>query len=442
MFDTVIKNARIVSHEPGIRQGDIVISGGKIVDIIDAFDGEASFIYDVSGKYVLPGIIDAHVHFRDPGLTKKEDFVSGSRAAVSGGITTVFDMPNTDPPNVSLSALIDKRRRILGRSFCHYGFYFGATAHNLHDLEKVSNVAGIKYYISHSTGGLGVPDMSVLERIFEHTNKLVAVHAEDESIIQRNFQLYEDEVIGIGDHGKIRSREAAYEATLQALTLAQKYKHRLHVCHVTTQDEVDLILRYRSQGVLVTFEITPHHLFLTEEEGEKQGFFVKVNPPLRTHKDTVSLWKALESGDLDMIATDHAPHLKSEKHAAYKDAPSGVPGVETMLPLLLHAMNKRRSFALHDIVRLMSYNPARIFGLHSKGAVIVGYDADLVVCDLELERVVENESLYTKCGWSPFHGWKLRGWPVMTFVSGMPVYRDGKVDENFRCGKEVEFHAS
>lgn len=446
MYELVLKNGFFVSPTE-VRLGDIVVSGGKIVDIVDRFEGEAEFVHDISGKYVLPGLIDAHVHFRDPGSKEKEDFETGSAAAVAGGVTTVFDMPNTEPKCTTIDILEEKRKHVKGRSFCNYGFYFGVTDDNLDEIRRVENVAGFKYFMCHSTGNMGVrvkngdkvvagkTDLSVLERVFDSVSKIVSVHAEDDLIIQENVSNYYGD-IEPSSHSEIRSRLAAYKAVKDVLHLSKKYDHRVHICHVSCREELDEILKFKTEKV--TFEVTPHHLFLTEEAYEKHRNYVKINPPLRTEEDTDLLWKALKEGHIDIIATDHAPHLPAEKEREYREVPSGVPGVETMLPLLLDAINHGQ-MNLEDVVRMTSYNPARIFGVKGKGELSVGKDADFVVVDMKVEKAVRNEDLYTKCGWSPFHGRKLKGWPIMTFVNGKPVYKDGKVDRNFRSGKEVVF---
>ncbi|MBI2464063.1 dihydroorotase family protein [Candidatus Peregrinibacteria bacterium] len=453
MYELVLKNGFLVSSKE-VRRGDIVVSGGKIVDIVDRFEGEAEFVHDISGKYVLPGLIDAHVHFREPGSEEKENFETGSMAAVAGGVTTVFDMPNTEPKCTTADILEEKRKRVKGRSFCHYGFYFGVTDDNFSEMKKVKNIAGFKYFMTHSTGNMGVvekngknggcvgigrhgevTDLSVLELVFDSVSNIVAVHAEDDLIIQENASKYFGDIEPIS-HGAIRSRLAAYKAVKDVLHLAKKYNHRVHICHVSCREELREILKFKTDKV--TFEVTPHHLFLTEEAYEKHRNYVKVNPPLRQEEDKDELWKALKAGHVDIIATDHAPHLPFEKEREYLEVPSGVPGIETMLPLLLDAVNHGQ-IDLEDVVRMTSYNPSRIFGVKGKGELSVGKDADFVVVDMKAEKEVRNENLYTKCGWSPFHGLKLKGWPFMTFISGKPVYKDGKVDKNFRSGKEVTF---
>lgn len=435
MYDAVFKNGFLVSHEE-IRRGDLVVSGGKIVDIVEHFNGDAAFVYDIQDRYLVPGIFDAHVHFRQPGSEEKENFETGSRAAVSSGVTTVFDMPNTHPPCVTAKILDAKRHLVQGKSFCNYGFFFGVTEDNFQEIQKVKNIAGLKYFMSHSTGDMGVSDMSILGKVFaSFPELLVAVHAEDDFIIQENVLKYGND-IEPQEHSNIRSRLAAYNAVKNVLHLAKKYEHKVHICHVSCREELREILKFKTSSV--TFEVTPHHLFLTQEAYRKHRNYVKINPPLRDEEDLEELWAALQKGHVDIVASDHAPHLPYEKELKYHEVPSGVPGIETLVPLLLDSVNHGK-FDLEDFVRLTSYGPARLFGVKGKGSLVVGMDADLVVLDMNFEREVQNDRLYTKCGWSPFHGWKLKGWPQMTMVNGKMVYRDGKVDENMRVGREVTF---
>lgn len=432
MIDFVLKNGFIVSPEE-VRRGDIAVRGGKIVDICENFDKEAEFEYDISGLYVLPGVIDCHVHFREPGSEEKEDFETGSRAAVSSGVTTVLDMPNNDPACVTARILEDKRTIVRGRSFVNYGFYLGVSPSHLEEIDKVRNIAGLKYFMGNTTGTESSGD--ILEKVFNKKDMFVAVHAEDEATISENLAKMGRD-IEPEQHSHIRSRLAAYKAVKTVLHLAKKYDRRVHICHVSCREELKEILAFKSDKI--TFEVTPHHLFLTDEAYEKHRHFVKVNPPLREEEDCEALWDALKAGKVDIIASDHAPHLSKEKERGYHEAPSGVPGVETLLPLLLDSVN-HGELNLEDVVRVTSYNPARIFGIRGKGKIAVGKDADLAVVDMNMEREVRNEKLYTKCGWSPFHGKLLRGWPVMTVVNGRMVFRDGAVDDNFRVGKEVKF---
>jgi dihydroorotase len=417
MVEKVLKNGKIVNSEE-VFDADLVIENGKIVEISrDGFSGSAAEEIDCSGKYILPGAIDAHVHFREPGFTLKEDFESGSAAALAGGVTTILDMPNTLPLTTTMEALEDKATFADEKCKCNFGFHFGVSEENFDELKKADKdprVHSFKAFVGESTGKMAC-SYELLERVFGEVEKVVTVHAEENEIIDENKKKYAENN-DPSVHSLIRSEEAAYEAVKKVLHLAKKCDHKVHIAHISTALEVELMRKFDNSKF--TCEVAPHYLFLNIHEYEKQGNFVKMNPPLRTKKDQDALWQAIDDGVIDLVATDHAPHLFEEKDAPYANAPSGVPGVETMLPLLLNEVNHGR-LTIQKVCELVCENPARIFGLSGKGRIEIGADADLVVCDMELEREVENSSLKTKCRWSPFSGLKLQGWPVQVFVKGL-----------------------
>lgn len=434
---TLFKNAKLVSRD-GIFVKDVLVHDRTIEKIADTIDIKADKEYDLSGKYLMPGAIDAHVHFRTPGYEKKEDWKTGSRAALAGGVTTVFDMPNTKPHTTSLHALETKRDLIRKDTLVNFGLFFGANLDNLEEIKKVKGVVGLKVYMGATTGHMIMESSArlekLLEKLYSDHKYIVAVHAEDEEMIRRHAETYRDENTP-EVHSLIRNDAVALSAARTAVHLAKKYNGRLHICHMSTKKEVELITKYPDENI--TCEVTPHHLFLTVADYARQGNFVKVNPPLRSHKDQERLWDGLKSKIIDIVASDHAPHLRAEKELGYLDAPAGVPGVQTMLPLLLNAVNDDM-LELSDVVDLVATRPAELFGVQGKGWVREGYDADLVVVDMDLERRVENSELYTKCGWSPFTGRLLKGWPVMTFVRGRLGMQDGKIVETEGLhGKEV-----
>lgn len=436
-LDFLIKNARIVTLQ-GIAQGDVCISNGKIVKI-GSIDEKADREIDASSKFLLPGAIDIHVHFRDPGFPIKGDFASESAAAAAGGITTVLDMPNTNPPTLTIQALEEKRKLAAAKSLVNFGFFFGLAYDNFQEIENAKNVAGIKVYMGSSTGGLLVQDTDVIGKLFE-MRKLVIVHAEDESIIRENERKFRDRAEGERElepkiHSIIRDRKSAYEAVKTVLHLAKKYDARIHITHISTADEVKEIQKFKSPKV--SCDATPHHLALTSAYYERLGNYVKVNPPLRENSDRQALWKGLKSGVIDLVASDHAPHAKAEKEQNYWNASAGVPGVQTLLPFLLDSV-EHGDLTLSDVVKLTAANPAKLFDIKNKGKIEVGYDADLVLVDMSLERELIPEMLLYKCGWSPFTGWKFHGWPVLTIVNGMVVYENGKIVSGAR-GKEVQF---
>lgn len=387
---TILSNGRLILTHILIERGVISHIGSR---------QQADETLDVAGKIVLPGLIDCHVHFRDPGLTHKEDFFSGSCSAAAGGVTTVLDMPNTIPPTTTRKLLADKRKRAV-KSLVNYGFHFGVVDNNLAEIKQVRNVASVKIYMNETTGNLKQENTPFLKRVFS-CNKLVAVHAEGNAV---------------------------------RIALELTKKNMLYVCHVPGKKELGYIERYGKKKKVYT-EVTPHHLFLTQHDEKGLGGFGIMKPRLGTKEDQRALWKALASGNVHTIATDHAPHTIEEKNTA--KPPYGVPGLETMLPLLLHAVAEKK-LTLQQLQQLCCHNPAQIFGIKNKGFIQVGYDADLTVVDMDLVKEVRNELLFTKCKWSPFNGWKLRGWPITTIVNGNIVYRDGEIFAA-ASGREVKF---
>ena len=452
-IEFVLRNAKIITLN-GIIKGDIAVNKGKIVKVGEVM-GKGMIEWDVKELFVLPGAIDMHVHFRDPGAPEKEDFESGSGAAAAGGVTTIVDMPNTNPPTLTVKTLEDKRAAAASKSHVNFGLYMGLTDTNLEEIKTAKataekggrKLAGVKVYMGASTGNLLVKDMKILEELFS-LGLFVIVHAEDESIIEANKKKYADEIasasVDPAIHSKIRSVDAAYEAVKQVLHIAKKHNARVHITHVTSAKEVAELRKFKSP--LVTADATPHHLFLSDSAYQDRGNLVKVNPPLRTNEDRNALWQGIKEGLIQAVASDHAPHLKSEKERPYAEAPSGVPGVETLLPLLLDASN-HGELSLADVVRITSQNPAAILGLKNKGRIEEGADADLVVVNLEEKREVgkpgvpgtpdaSRPAYFTKCNWSPFAGWKLQGWPVLTIVNGHIAFEHGKVHPEVR-GKEL-----
>lgn len=428
MTDLVLKHGRVVS-ETCIVEADVVISGGKISEIVPFFEGQTRNVLNCADKYILPGAIDVHVHFRTPGHEYKEDWDSGSRAALSGGVTTVFDMPNNSPPIINSETLDMKRRLISGKSWVNYALYIGATVDNIDELTDVSGVCGVKIYMGSSTGDILVADKDRIEDIFKHvSDNILCFHAETEALLKNTRGILLPEM-----HSKLRSIEAVLDAVSFVLTMALKYKRRVHICHVSTTAEVELIASKKNR--FISCEVTPHHLFFDESVYARLGNFVKVNPPLRKSSDRHALWRYLKEGVIDMIATDHAPHLISEKENPYYEAPAGMPGLDTMLPLFLNEVSVG-NLTLEEIARYTSSNPARCFGLKDRGSIEVGLSADLVVVDMDERKKVENDQLQTKCRWSAFEGWGLRGWPYATIVNGKLSYLDGKFVGK-PCGEDL-----
>lgn len=432
MLDLVLKNAKIVT-QTGVIDSDLGILDGKIAKT-GTISEKAKIERDCTGLFILPGVIDIHVHFRDPGFPEKETFETGSAAAIAGGVTTVIDMPNTNPPTTTVSALEQKRAIAAATSHVNYGFYMGFTGENFDEIQKAKNIAGVKVYTASSVGNLLVQDHHLIEKLFASGGIFVIIHAEKEVIIREYEKKHKDNQ-DPSVHSLIRCPLAAYEEVKEILHCAKKYNARIHITHVSTKEEVEELRKFH--GPSVSADCTPHHLYLTEKAYAERGNFVKVNPPLRRDKDRQALWKGLREGIINAIASDHAPHTKNEKEKPYPDAPAGVPGVETLLPLLLDCVN-HGEISLHDVVKFTSENPAKILGIRGKGKIEAGYDADIVLVDMDKTMEIGKERFFTKCGWSPFSGWKLKGWPVMTVVSGVIGFENGTINKTCN-GKAINF---
>lgn len=389
---------------------------GKTQDI--TVKSEKDQVIDGKNLTLLPALIDCHVHFRTPGAEHKENWITGAKAAISGGITTVFDMPNTNPPTVDLKSFEEKKKIIDGQLKevgipLHYSLWLGADKNHLTNFGGVKRLAvGLKIYMGSSTGGLVMNAREDLERAFQlaaQENMMVAVHAEDEKLMQERRELFKGET-NPSYHSKIRDRTVAIQATKEAISLAEKHGTQLFILHVSTKEELDLIREAKKRQLLIYAETTPHHLFLNENDYAKWGTKVQVNPPLRTKEDQEALWRAIHDGTIDTIGSDHAPHTLEEKGQPFGKAPSGIPSVELTLPLLLNAVHEKK-LNLETLIKLMRINPEQMFNLQR--------NKDVVLVDLELEKEVRDENLKTKCGWSPYQGKTLKGWPIYTILNGV-----------------------
>ncbi len=418
----VIKNAQLVLPQ-GVREGDIRIHKGRIQKIAPHIAEGAEVVIAEKGLTVFAGCIDTHVHFREPGPMDAESIASGSKAAVSGGVTAFFDMPNTNPPTITVADLEDKHTRAHQTSWANYNFYIGATHDNLDDLLKATNCPGIKVFMGSSTGNMLVDDDETLHRLFKHANKPIVIHSEDESIVQANKQRYAGSR-NPADHMAIRSPEAALACTKRAVALAKRYQRRLHILHLTTADEVDWLMAQDLPPYITTEVCIQHLLLRAPGVYERLGTFAQINPPLRTDYHADRLWYGLKQGLIAAIVTDHAPHSLSKKSQPFGQAPSGMPGVETLLPLTLQYYHNQRA-TLTDVSRWLSAAPQRLFGIPDRGQLIEGYYADLAVVDLQGAMTITNASTISHCGWTAFDGMKLKGRPIMTFVNGQQVYREG-----------------
>jgi dihydroorotase len=389
---------------------------GTVMDF--AIESPVDKVLNAEGRLtMLPALIDPHVHFRTPGANHKEDWITGSKAAIAGGVTTVFDMPNNSP-SCTTKARLEEKKQLIEKQLAEsqiplrYHLYIGADQNSIDEIGKCNKqVIGVKIYMGSSTGDLLMTDNKALDRVFQlaaQENLIVSVHAEDEKTIEANKAKYENQH-DPAVHSKIRDRAAACIAIEQAISLAEKYNGRLAILHVSTKEELDLIRKAKKRELLVYCEVTPHHLFLSENDYKAWGTKVQVNPPLRTLADQAALWEAIHDGTVDMIGSDHAPHTLEEKSKPYGQSPSGIPGIETTLPLLLNAYNEKQ-ISLDKIVHLTSLNIKNIFELKPND--------DLVLVDLEMVKEVADADLKSKCGWSPFAGRKLKGWPVYTLIKG------------------------
>ena len=402
----------------------VLLSKGKIAAIGEMPKNVRARTIDCGGKILLPGLIDGHVHFRCPGAEHKEDWSCGSSAAIAGGITTVIDMPNNNPSCTTQQELGKKNEIAKKSSVCNFAFHFGASNENMEELKKVEGIASFKVFMGSSTGSLLVTDEEKLKQIFSIAKErgiVVTVHAEDDRLVKENMESAKE--LGWNSatyHHKIRNNEVERKAIEHALRLQQEIGNKLHICHVSTREGLQLVREAKEQGRSVSCEVTPHHLFLDESATAELGNFAKMNPSLKSKEDVKALWKGVADGTVDLIATDHAPHSREEKEKGYWEAPSGVPGVETMLPLLLNAVN-RDWLSLQRVVELCCRNPAKLYGLERKGEIRKGMDADLVLVDLQHSKTIKNGSLYTKCNWSPFATWELKGTIEKVFVNGEEV---------------------
>jgi len=422
-FSLVIKNGSCYI-EGKLTKIDIGLLGNKIKKV-GKIELNSSKVYDASGKIVLPGIIDTQTHFREPGSTDVEDLESGSRAAVLGGVTSLFEMPNTNPPTSNLVEFDKKLQLAKNRMHSNYAFYFGATPENIDQLSKLKNVegcCGVKLFAGSSTGKLLVDKEADIEKVISNSDRIVSIHSEDEEILKLRKKFIKKG--DVHSHLEWRNPECAISSTRRVVKIAERYNKKIHVLHVTTKEEVDFLAMHKKN---VTFEITPQHLTLYAPDCyEKLGTYAQMNPPLRTKEHYDRLWVAIKNNIVDVLGSDHAPHSKENKNKEYPNTPSGMPGVQTIFPVMLnHVSNGKLS--LEQLIKLMCENPCRIFGIKNKGYIKEGYDADLTIADMNKEITIKDKMIASKCGWTPFNNYKVKGFPVGTIVNGNLVMSDGKV---------------
>ena len=423
MLDLIIKNGQCYINGK-LEDKDIAVKDGKIFKIGEISE-EAKEVYDAKNQTVLPGCIDTQTHFREPGSTDTEDLHSGSRAAVAGGITAVFEMPNTNPPTSNIKEFQRKLDLAKNRMYCNYAFYFGATADNVNQLAKLKDLegcCGIKLFAGSSTGNLLVADEKDIDKVFENCSKIVAVHSEDEEVLNKNKKLIKNG--DVRSHPIWRSEECAMSSTRRIVRLAEKHNKKAHVLHITTKQEIDFLSQHKGN---ITFEITPQHLTIYAPDCyDKLGTYAQMNPPIRdkTHYDR--LWYAVKNNLNDTIGSDHAPHLKVNKDKEYPNSPSGMPGVQTLMPVMLNHVNDGK-LSLTQLINLVCENPVKIFGIQNKGFIKEGYDADFTIVDMNKEILIKIEDIERNCGWSPLNGFPFKGAPVATIIAGKTKMKDDKI---------------
>jgi dihydroorotase len=423
-FDLILRGGVIVSHA-GEGEGDIGVRAGKISAIGDLSRAEGP-VFDARGLHILPGVIDTQVHFREPGNEHKEDLETGTRAAALGGVTAVFEMPNTNPPTTNEAAIADKLARAKGRAHVDHAFYVGATHENaaqLGELERLPGVCGVKTFMGSSTGTLLVGDDDGLDHIVANIRRRGAFHAEDEARLNERKRLARE-----GDwtsHAEVRDDETGLKAVQRLVASARKHGARVHVLHVSSAKEMEFLATAKD---VATVETLPQFLtFEGPEIYERLRGFAQMNPPIRYADDRAALWSlGIAQGVVDIIATDHAPHTREEKAQPYPKSPSGMPGVQTLVPVMLTHVNEGR-LSLQRFVDLSSAGPQRVFGIEGKGRIALGYDADFTLIDMAAKRVIRAADQATRCGWTPFDGFEAKGWPMATIIRGQIVMRDGEV---------------
>ena len=433
-FSLIIKNGSCYI-DGKLTKTDIGLSGNKIKKI-GKIELNSSKVYDATDKVVLPGIIDTQVHFREPGSTDAEDLESGSRAAVLGGVTALFEMPNTNPPTSNLVEFDKKLQAAKNRMHSNYAFYFGATPDNtdqLAQLKDVEGCCGVKLFAGSSTGNLLVDKEADIEKVISSSDRIVSIHSEDEDIIKLRKKFIKKG--DVHSHAEWRNAEVAMSSTRRVVKIAERYNKKIHVLHVTTREEVDFLAMHKKN---VTFETTPQHLTMYAPDCyNKLGTYAQMNPPLRNKEHYDRLWVAIKNNIVDVLGSDHAPHLKENKDKEYPNTPSGMPGVQTIFPVMLDHVNNGK-LSLQQLINLMCENPCKIFGIKNKGYIKEGFDADLTIADMNKEVTIKNEMIASKCGWTPFNNYKVKGFPVGTIVNGHLVMSDGKVVEESK-GTPLKF---
>ena len=442
-FDLVIRSGHCLLSDPKTPETitekicEIGIKDGKIKTIGKSLPSDLKKTFDASGLYVLPGLIDSQVHFRDPGAPQKEDFGSGTKGAVLGGITSVFDMPNTKPSTSTPERFLEKLNSVSKKAHCDFGLFAGATDNNVEALkamEKFQACCGIKIFMGTSTGDLLVSEDKSIEQIMHSCKKMISVHSEDEKTLAERKEIA-IRASHPGAHPKWRNVDSALRSTKRVVSLASKAGRKVHILHITTKEELEFLSQNKNAA---TVEILPQHLFFSAPDCyEKLGTYAQMNPPIRDQSHQQAIKKALQEGVVDVIASDHAPHTKEEKSRPYPESPSGLTGVQTILPIMLHFVNQGL-LDLPKLARLMSIHPARIFQAKGKGGIFEGQDADFSIIDLHKKQTLDHQQIVSRSGWTPYHGVEVTGWPTATIIRGEIIMKNAKILQENK-GKPIEF---
>jgi dihydroorotase len=426
-YDLIIKNGTLLTPN-GRERKDVAVSEGKIVDIGNFSNSKAKEVIDAAGQFVLPGLVDTQVHFREPGNEHKENLEAGTKGAALGGVTGVFEMPNTKPSTTTPEALQDKLDRMKGRAWTNYAFYVGGTPEkgkDWHMLEDLPGCCGIKIFMGASTGDLLVAEDKAVEAILSKTKRRVAVHSEDNFRLEERFHIAKE-----GAHPRYhevwRDKESAIRCTKRLINIARKTGAKVHVLHITTYEEMEFLATCRD---VATVEALPQHLTFSSEDYETLGSRIQMNPPIRDAENRDKLWTAIDRGIVDAIASDHAPHTLEEKAKQYPESPSGMPGVQTIVPVLLNHANNGK-ITLERIVDMMASNLSRIWGVKNKGRIAMGYDADFTIVDMNREHTFTDEEMANVSGWTPYAGMKNKGMPTHTIIAGNIIMKNGELDES------------
>lgn len=441
-YDLVIQNAQIITYDRKLQRvikelADVAVKNQKIVEISNKIDTDSEKKLDAKGLTLLPGVIDSQVHFREPGLTHKEDIESGTRAAILGGITSIFEMPNTNPNTTTKAAFEEKMQIAKVKANCHYSFFIGASNENVAqvaELEKLQHSPGLKIFLGASFGSLLVEDDIIFEQIMKNGSRRLTIHSEDEARLKQRKHI----AIEAGHprvHHIWRDEESALISTRKSVALAEKYNRPVHILHVSSSEEMSFLREHKK---IASVEILPQFLTLSAPECyERLGTLAQQNPPIRDQRHLEKLWQAVLNGTVDIIGSDHAPHTLEEKNKPYPESPSGFPGVQTLLPIMLNHVHQQK-FSIEKLTELVTENPRKLFQVKNKGRIEIGYDADFTLIDLKMQKTITNKWIASKCGYTPFDGMKVTGWPTHTILKGQIVMQDDQVISAHQ-GEAIEF---